>query len=253
MGRQKKQLQPDELFRTYQYLKNRINEKWIIGMDQTKQHPAYGNLEEMDEELHLLLRENDYHVGQKTDEEQQAAATAYTHFCEKWFTSLDWKRLKDTLRRGKADRSNGRAKRLSVSSALARKIQAMVRWDTDCDTQDDLLTKYVLPHYEELEAIGIAAEQDVVRAKLADWSPLQVAGLYWLWLKQWEALMDEKHPNIMLPPKQREHLAQVEYDPKKFAALVAEYEKQPNKYCGYAKKKWPELKEVYPLEEKGRS
>jgi len=244
VGRQRKQLQPSDLLRVELYLRKRMKDVWAHKDPFGETHPAFGKLDYMKAELNDLVRKHNHFRVEGKPDAAQTAALALTEFCEKWFAPLDWTRLKDTLRRNKSNKKNGRPAMLGISEGLAERIRNMVVWDADCDTQEALLKKYLHPHYDRLREVGLAAERVVVQEHLADWEPLKVSGLYWLWLKQQDGIEGSEKLDSKSPHYHRKQMALNDYEPKAFERLLADFNEQPNKWCGYAKRKWPELKET---------
>jgi hypothetical protein len=265
MGRARKQIQPAEILQTQDWLKKKMADNWVYDNDYADgEHPAHDNLAGMkaefeqarqDGRLRMLLTvrrsgETQEAFEQRKQEDQQRSADNaawLTNFCERWLLSRDWDQLKSALRqhRKRQASSADATKRIEVSAEVADMLRLLTAMHDDCDTQSDVLERYLREPYEALEPLykkqQAKAQDDLVNALPL----LDAAALIYVHASEYKRLFGQPltiDASIPLEQSIDKHLKRGE-NLESLRKLMMKFEKAPNKWRGLAKRRWPELKE----------
>lgn len=239
-GRRKKRLSVTELAGAYTYVADKVvDTEWRVAGEN--RYPAESELQRFYETYQDAI----YAHGPDADETRRAeAAEALTQFLETWFTTQDWTRLKNLLRRKKSDQENGKLSRVAVSTSTLRMIQRLLEADAECATQDELLAKHLTPLMAELEARSRADNVADIKRQLAAMPKLELAARYLMYLKYQEKngfTLDQADYG-----QTSDHLTKLQatYEtmPFQFEPHDAQYQAECGKWQGLAKRRWPELK-----------
>lgn len=238
-GRQKKRLTVAELSTAYRYVADKIDSlEWVAAGEHRR--AAEGDLSA----YYTQHRDALYAHGPDMDDAARAdAAEALTQFLERWFSTQDWTRLKNLLRRKKADREHGAPRRIAVSDDTLRMLQRLVEADPDCDTQDAYLTKLLAPQMEQLHDQERAQDVATINQALRAMPALELAARYLVYLKRREQNGITLTKSDYADPAQHltELLATYEAMPFQYERHDAVFQKTPGKWQGMAKRRWPEL------------